>query len=87
VDIDKVLPIQGEDWHEFDHHFKWDERGFWETTTGRKALILPPRRYGNGSDGMWIVDVPSTDNRHHLTGENVHMRAFCIAEIISRQTD
>jgi hypothetical protein len=67
---------------EYNHVFRWDDtHGRWETTEGRKVYVNPAGIFGN----FWRVNIPSTGVSHDLTGEDVEARAFCIAEVYSRQ--
>jgi hypothetical protein len=69
---------------EFEHQFKWNAATReWETTTGRKVYVKP----AESSSQYWMVRVPSTQLSVPLCGEDVERRAFCVAEVYSRQQD
>ena len=77
-------PVENRDRTEFGHLFKWNaQTREWETTTGRKVFVRAP----DTLNLFWLVRVPSTGVNQPLTGEDAEERAFCIAEVYSRQQD
>jgi len=76
--------LSGETRKEFGHVWSWQpegkRRGHWQSTDGNLVRVFPP----SDSLNFWYVTICDAE-QHRLTGSNVEQRAFCIAEVYTRQ--
>ena len=93
-------PVQGEMRLEYGHVFIWQElefhrfnhsdgemifyRGHWQTTSGNLVRVFPPDEFYK----CWTeyINDEAGEDLHRMIGHDAEARAFCGAEVYSRQT-
>lgn len=67
----------------YGHLFVWNEElRAWESTSGNRVCVLPP----DNNNPDWRIAVEHLEQTLRFTGENTEERAFCLAELYTRQT-
>lgn len=58
-------------------------RGHWQTTSGNLVMVFPP----DAKNNCWItyINDEAGEDIHHMIGYDAEARAFCGAEVYSRQ--